>query len=149
MQGFDMDQSQCDLDEEIKRTQLAAAKLELQIKELDLHNRPTFWKNALTNPVVLGAIITAFIAANTSMVSFLTSEAQRKLDLNKAKLQAVNDRAKFEGNLISNAIRDSNPLISIRNIEFFIRAGLVQDPDGRLQQFLTQEHKALLLPEAQ
>jgi hypothetical protein len=138
-----MDNPQSDLDQEIKKTQLAAAQIDLQLKEQDLRNRPTFWKNVFTNPVVLGAIITAFIAVNTSIVGWMTSAQQRQLDAEKFLLQTQIDRAKFEGELILSAIRTGDPSQSMTNVEFLIQAGLIQDRDGGLHKFLSQRQRSL------
>jgi hypothetical protein len=65
--------AEASVDQQIKEVQLAAARLDLQLKEHALRNRPTAWKTALTNPIVLGAIITAFVTLNTSIVGLITS----------------------------------------------------------------------------
>jgi hypothetical protein len=111
----------------------------VKLKEQELRNRPTFWKNVLTNPVVLGALITAFIALNTTIVGLLTSATQRQLDIERVRLQTELDRAKFEGELILGAIRNNDPGKAATNVEFFIQSGLIQDHTGNFREFLAKQ----------
>ena len=117
---------QSEIDQEIKKTELAASLLELRLKEQELLNKPSRGTNALTNPIVLGALITAFITIN--LTSF-TSARQAELEAHKLRFSAEVDRTKFQGQLILDAMRTGDPKT---NLQFLIKAGLISDRHDRV-----------------
>ena len=124
---------QSEIDQEIKKTELAASLLELRLKEQELLNKPSSGTNALTNPIVLGALITAFITIN--LTSF-TSARQAELEAHKLRFSAEVDRTKFQGQLILDAMRTGDPKT---NLQFLIKAGLISDGhDKSLEKFLEE-----------
>jgi len=89
---------------------------------------------------VAGASITAWssrsIESEKSLASLRIEElkAQGNLDLEKSKQQATEslERKKFETQLILEAIKTPSRSDAIRNLKFFVAAGFVSDPDGKI-----------------
>jgi hypothetical protein len=89
---------------------------------------------------VAGASITAWssqrIASGTSLTSLQIEELKAKgsLDLESSKQRATEllERKKFETSLILEAIKTPLRADAIRNLKFFVAAGFISDPDGRI-----------------
>ena len=113
------------LDEEIKRVQLEAAKCDLELKRRELQKRPMFWKAVLTSPVLIAAVITGGITWVT------------------ANLTAKNATAQRESNLIIDAIRTGDHRQAGDNLKFLVEAGLISDSSGRLRSYLDKREPGM------
>jgi hypothetical protein len=142
-----------DLDRQLKETQIETARLDLHIKKRELENQGSA-KRFLANPVVLGAFITGFIALNTALFGFIQAYSQRELDAQKAKaqlevdskklaLQQQIEQEKFRTQMMLDAIKAPSPAQSAINIRFFLAAGLLSDPGGKIAKALEDFPKAV------
>jgi hypothetical protein len=74
-----MSDSKTAVDEELKTVKLEIAKLDLRMKKLDLRDRPRKWRSISTNPIVVGAFITAYISLVIGLLNSCNDEAQQTL----------------------------------------------------------------------
>jgi hypothetical protein len=143
-----------DTEIELKKVQLDAAKIDLEAKRLDLRRRPSNLWNALFNPVVVAAAITAavsissyFISEHQKGVEAERAEAQSKLAAKKAADEAelaskkAADEAdlqqrKIEADMILEVVRTYNPDQAATNLQFLVDAGLVPKTAPRLMNYL-------------
>ncbi len=125
-----------DIDAELKETQLAAAKLDLKIKELDLNSRPGILKSSLTNPVALAAIIAALVTLSSGIISYVVSVHQIALESEKSQAQSKLETKKFESQLIMEAVKAGSPDQAAVNLQFLVDAGLVMDRAPELRGYL-------------
>lgn len=67
-------------------------------------------------------------------------EVQGNLDLEKAKdLEAEKlARQEFETRLIMQAVQGAAPDVATRNLQFFLKAGFISDPDGKISKLSTE-----------
>ena len=124
------------IDRKLKETHLAIARLELRDKEDNFKNNTSIWKNAFSNPAVLGAIITAFVALNGAIITALISEQQTKLEDKKTQAQLTLDREKFESSLIIEAVKTGDPDQAAQNLRFLRDVGFLSDTNHQLEKYL-------------
>jgi hypothetical protein len=60
----------------------------------------TAWKQMLSNPVVLGAIITGYVTLNTAIFGYLNSRNAQQLEEAKSHFAASLNERKYETSLI-------------------------------------------------
>jgi hypothetical protein len=137
-EGLSMAENSSDYDEQLKKFQLQTAEVELKLKEKELRDQLGPWRIQFNNPVVLGAIITAFVALNTVMVSLFTAQLQASLEEKKLQTQLAVDRAKMESSLLVDIIKVGDPDRAATNIKFFLDAGYLSDPGGRIKSYLME-----------
>jgi hypothetical protein len=130
------------LDAEIKRR-------EITLKEAEAHRSGLTASQATIAGAVLallsgviGAFIAAWSSQNIETGKSLTSlqieelKAKGNLDLEKSKQLATEalERKKFETSLILEAIKTPSRTDAIRNLKFFVAAGFVDDPGGKISK---------------
>ena len=127
---------------EAKRTGLSAAQATIAGAVL-----------ALVSGVV-GALITAWssqsIETGKSLTSLQIEELRTKgnLDIEKSKQLATEslEQKKFETSLILQAIKTSSRADAIRNLKFFVAAGFVSDPDGKIARLSDESLPSISTP---
>jgi hypothetical protein len=95
---------------------------------------------------LLGGGVTAIVNLQTEKGKSNTEintkymEVQGNLDLEKAKdLEAEKlARQEFETKLIMQAVQGASPDVATRNLQFFLKAGFISDPDGKISRLSTE-----------
>jgi hypothetical protein len=92
---------------------------------------------------VAGALIAAW-----SSQSVEKEKSLRSLDLEKSKQLASEslERKKFETSLILEAIKTPSRADAIRNLKFFVAAGFVSDPDGKIARLQDESLPSISSP---
>lgn len=90
-----------------RRLAQQSAKLDVLTKEIDLELKRKPWR-ALSNPVVLMAVITGLATAQTGFLSYYQSQLQRSETVRKERLEEKNRRSREERLLIVQAIVEAN-----------------------------------------
>jgi hypothetical protein len=129
-----------DVDTELKRIQLEAAKLDLEIKRSELRNRPVAILSGLSNPMVMAAVIAAVVTVSTSIISYVVSRHQIQLEQNKADNQLKLERFKTESAMILDVLRTGDPDQAATNLGFLVDAGLVTQAAPGVIHYLVNRH---------
>jgi hypothetical protein len=125
-------------DEALKAVQLEIAKADLRLKELEIRYRPGPWKALFTNPILIGAFATAYVAFASAFFSFVNSRAQRELDLATRESAERLEEFKLESSLILEMVKTTDPDRAATNLKFLLDLGLIRNPEAvaRLRAFL-------------
>lgn len=134
-----LDEQKFELDAEMRRREVAIK--EIKAKRSGLTTAQASIAGALLALVsgIAGAAITAWSTQSVESDKSLTSlqikelEIKGNLDLEKSKQAATEalERKRFETSLILDAIKAPRT-DAIRNLRFFVAAGFVSDPEGRI-----------------
>lgn len=137
------------LENELKCIKLAAAKLDLKIKEDEIARKPSYFVSLLAQPPVLATLVAGLITAAGGVMTRISAEYSAQAEIEKTKntelLEAEKSRnseklehLKFEGELIMDAIRTGDANKKAENIEFLVQSGLLQDPplEEKLNNYL-------------
>lgn len=123
-------------DEALKAVQLEIAKADLRLKELDIRHRPGPWRALFTNPILIGAFITGYVAIISSY--FAAENARHQIEVDAASRNGLLqlERLKFESSLVLEAIKTGDADKAVINLDFLIKSGLLPDPDGLLKSYM-------------
>ena len=115
---------------------------ELELKRLELQ---TSAKHGLSNSKV--AILVAATTAISGIVSAMMVESIKgaetlKIEQQKANSQHDLDRDKFETTLILRATENKEVDERIRNLRFYIEAGYIKDPEGKIAKMDAGQYPA-------
>jgi len=138
------------IDEELKKIQLAIAQIDLKLKQVDLENRPSFWKSVFTNPAFLAAVITVCITGGTTFITSNAAQHQREAELQRAVVQREIDdarsRAEMNVRILLGVINFPETEMVASRLKLFLDSGLLKDDrDGTLrkaQERMEREAKA-------
>jgi hypothetical protein len=123
-------------EDELIVIQLAIARADLKLKQLELDNRPSPRMALLTNPVLIAAAITACITFSTAYITSVISNAQLMLE-----------EKKFYYSVLSDAMRSNSNTEDVwRTLHFFIDNGFLTIPTGTLRETLLQMEKTHTIP---
>jgi len=75
-----MNENEKPQNDELYQIQLATARVEYELKKLELANRPGWLSKILTNPAFLAAVVTTLITAFITLVLTVNSQKQAKKD---------------------------------------------------------------------
>lgn len=135
-----LDERRFELDADLRRREMTLK--ENEGKKVGLS--PTYATVAGALLTLIGGIAGAYISAQStqdiesgkSLTQLQIEELKVKgdLELEKSKQLAVEslERKKFETSLILEAIKTPSREDAIRNLKFFVMAGFVSDPDGKI-----------------
>jgi hypothetical protein len=142
-------------DDDLEKLKIKAAQLDLRSKEVDLRLKSadlnskttSLWKIILTNPIIIGAVLTAYVGITTAAVTFITAQHQialdthkfemdTKLELNKIEGQLRLERLKNESSLILEVIKTGDPTQVAANLKLLYEMHLIDDPEGNFQRYL-------------
>lgn len=138
--SIELEEKKFALDAEMRRR-------EMSVKEAESKQRG--WSTAQASVAgailallsgVAGAGIAAWSTQNVATGQSLTSleiekiKVEGNLGLERTKQQATDalERKRFETSLILDAIKTPSRTDAVRNLKFFVAAGFVSDPDGRI-----------------
>lgn len=115
---------------------------ELEIKRLELQ---TATKHGLSNSKV--AILVAATTAISGLISAMMVESIKgsetlRIEQQKANFQHDLDRDKFETTLILRATENKEVDERIRNLRFYIEAGYIKDPEGKIAKMDAGQYPA-------
>ena len=80
---------------------------------------------------ILVAILTGLV---TVITVFITGRANRDLEREKFKSREKPEHQKFESSLILHAIATGRRETALKNLQFLVRAGFLNDPEGRIKE---------------
>jgi hypothetical protein len=138
-----------DIAAELQRVQLAAAQIDLRIKQRELETKPNIWTRVFSSPAFT-AIITAAIAAAAALggatISGLMSDRQIKLERAKFELQAQLDakkqeaenlleRIRYESALVVEAVSTGDPKQAAANLKFLVDVGFLPDHAAQITSY--------------
>jgi hypothetical protein len=118
-----------DLDDQIKRVELA-------LKQQELDEKLSWW-SWLKHPGVVAALITAWVAIASGVFGWVTSHNQGALDQQKFKSQLTT-------NILLDTIKDAprnvswDPRTTAIKLKIFYDTGLLFDETGSIRAFLKQ-----------
>lgn len=127
----DADVSQ--LEAEARRAEAQARLLAAQRAQTDASSespREIWWKNSQITVLLLGGIVTLLGNLGVAAYNGFTSRDQEAI---KARNALDLEREKAKASLVLQAISSNDPKTAQRNILFFIDAGFISDPEGRLK----------------
>jgi len=123
--------------DEIKRIQLATAKADLRLKELDLLIRPSIFRQIFTNPAFLAAVITVCITGATTFIAENAARRQRESEAQRAEIQRQTDMAKARSetnkSILLGVINPGDAFSIAAKLKLFIDTGLIDDPENRFR----------------
>jgi hypothetical protein len=85
------------------------------------------WRQVITNPVTLGAIITAYVTVNTAIFGYLSARNSQRIEREKFEFQSSLDERKYETSLIlevAKAAKGDQEAV-IRHLCILVEAGLI------------------------
>lgn len=137
------------LENELKCVQLAAAKLDLKLKEEEIARKPSYLVSLLAQPAVLATLVASLLTAAGGIITRISAEYNVWVEQEKTKNAELIEQLKTkdiekiehlkqEGELILGAIKVETPEKATRNIEFLVESGLLQDPplEEKLKSYL-------------
>jgi hypothetical protein len=113
-----------DFDKGLKRIQYETAIVDLETKRQALKGN-TFWARTFTNPIVLGALITAFIAFNTASLNFLQSSHQASVEMNKLESDFRLQEMRLISDIVLKAIQTGDPDKAAVNLKSMVDLHLI------------------------
>lgn len=143
-----------ELDAEIRRRELALKEAEARRGSLTAAQATVAGALLALCSGLAGALIAAWsshsIEAGKSLTSVQIEELKTRgnLDLEKSKQTATValEQKKFETSLIIEAIKTSSRVDAIRNLKFFVSAGFISDPDGRIAKLSDDSLPSIAAP---
>jgi hypothetical protein len=124
----------------ISREELAIKKHELKLKEED--QRYSRW----LNPVFLGLAAATLTLLGNIYVTHQQSKAATEQEETRSKNLLLQARAKAQSDLILEAIKTGDTTKAANNLEFFVKLGFIDDPDGRIAAYLSSGKDIPVLP---
>ena len=85
---------------------------------------------------------------NTTEISIKQMEVQGTLALEKQKEESAEKlaRQEFETRLIMQAVQGATPDVASRNLQFFVKAGFIDDPDGKIARLSAEAPPVIPAP---
>jgi hypothetical protein len=146
----ELEKAKLDLEHEKLQGEIRAKEIELDIRrqELELKKeelRSAFWKS----PLLVG-IIAALIGFLSNIYANV-QQARNNQILEEQKFESVvqTERIKRETSLILDAIKTGASVSAAKNLDFLIKVGFVEDTEGRIKKYLSENEKAPFLPSSQ
>src|SRR6266496_381866 len=149
-----LEERKFELDAEIRRRDMAIKEAEAKRTGLSAAQATVAGAAIALVSGVAGALITAWSSQSIEIGKSLTSlqieelKAKGNLDLERSKQLATEslERKKFETSLILEAIKTSSRADAIRNLKFFVAAGFVSDPDGKIARLSDESLPSISTP---
>lgn len=149
-----LEERKFELDAELRRREMAIKEAEAKRTGLSAAQATIAGAVLALVSGVAGALITAWssqsIETGKSLTSLQIEELRTKgnLDIEKSKQLATEslERKKFETSLILEAIKTSSRPDAIRNLKFFVAAGFVSDPDGKIARLSDERLPSISMP---
>jgi hypothetical protein len=113
--------------------ELALKREELELKKADVERQSRFWNQF--SPVALALFATFIGLIGNLVVTFI--QGRNNAEIESRKSQAA---------MIAEAIKTGDEAKAKRNLLFFLDAGLITDPDGRIRTALQQPSGTPVLP---
>ncbi len=136
---------------EAKRVALEAdTKLrerEIQLRSLELKLRKEEIERSIWKSPIFVAIIAALAGFLSSIVAaFVEGYNANALERQKHEAAIIAERNKLESNLIIEAIKTGDTELAAKNLEFFIKLGYVEDPEGNISTLIKDQRSIPVLP---
>ncbi len=119
---FELERTKVEQEHATRQQELKLQSRDLELKRIEL--RAGTWRN----PLLVAIAAAALGAFGNIVVTYLQNTGNQKL----ASLKAQSD-------LIIESTRTSDPKRGKENLQFFIKAGFIQDPDGKISKLLDED----------
>jgi hypothetical protein len=98
------------------------------------------WRQLLTNPVSLGAIVTAYVGINTAIFGYVSTKNTQQLEHAKFEFQSSLEERKYETSVLLEAVKaaGSDQQLIVRRLCALAATGLVPQFAERLQRQTAQ-----------
>jgi hypothetical protein len=98
------------------------------------------WRQLFTNPVVLGAILTAYVGVNTAVFGYITTKNSQQLERAKFEFEASLEERKYETSLLLEVVKaaGSDQQLIVRRLCALAETGLVPQFAERLRSQTVQ-----------
>jgi hypothetical protein len=120
-------------EQKLKQAELAIKEREVAVKELEAQRGDRFFGRL--GPVGMGVFVAAIGLIGAVITTTMQGAYQREVE-----------RTKSEGNLIVELVKVANHELAQKNIQWFIRAGFIRDPDGRIHAAIENVNDVPCLP---
>ena len=133
------------LEIDLLRQELKLKEKEFDLKEKELQDleKKRTWR---VDPVMVG--IAAALIGFLGNVVATSLQGRSSLELEREKHEATRSLEidKFRSSLVLEAIKTGDPEKAARNIEFFLAAGFIDDPSGKISRYLSETKNIPVLP---
>jgi hypothetical protein len=98
-------------------------------------NHPRLWRELITNPVSLGAIVTAYVTINTALFGYLSSKNAQDMEKARFDFQASLDEKKYETGLVLEVVKSTNgdQQAMLHRLCLLVNTGLIPQIAERMQ----------------
>lgn len=118
---------------ELQRIEFDTKRVELELKLRELQEKTGLSKHV--NPLVL--------AIGAALIGFLTNVWVTN---QQTKSASELKRFELESSLILKAVATNDPAAAVKNLRFFLEAGLINDPGGKIVAYISKHGEAATLP---
>jgi hypothetical protein len=96
----------------------------------------SIWRTLLTNPVTLGAIITAYVTLNTAIFGYLSSRNSQNIEREKFEFQSSLEERKYETGLILEIAKTAggDQQLMLHRLCILVTTGLIPLTAEKMQQ---------------
>lgn len=130
---LDLDRERAKQDYSFRERELALHNRALELKEAD--QRESKWRN----PLIVAVMAAAVAIAGNAIITYIQNRETDKLAQEKIGADFKLAQAKAQSDLILEAIKTGDPEKARANLRFFIQAGLIEDPRGKIQQWISSK----------
>ena len=94
------------------------------------------WRALLTNPVMLGGIITAYVALNTAIFGYLSARNAQRIEREKFEFQSSLEERKYETGLILEIAKSASgdQQMMLRRLCILAQTGLIPLTAEKMRQ---------------
>jgi hypothetical protein len=94
------------------------------------------WRTLLTNPVTLGAIVTAYVALNTAIFGYLSARNSQRIEREKFEFQSSLEERKYETGLVLEIAKSAggNQQLMLHRLCILAATGLIPLTAEKMQQ---------------
>jgi hypothetical protein len=96
----------------------------------------SFWRQLLTNPVMLGGIITAYVTLNTAIFGYLSASNAQRIEREKFAFQSSLEERKYETGLILEIAKSAggDQQVMLRRLCILVETGLIPLTAEKMRQ---------------
>jgi hypothetical protein len=150
-----MNENEKPQNDELKQIQVATARVEYELKKLELENRPGWLGKILTNPAFVAAVVTTLITATITGTTYFYSQFQARKDKEVAEIQARKDKEieqhrtenqkiaeetrykqELDKSILLGIVNPGEPTLIASKLKLFIDAGLLGEEYRQVQEKL-------------
>jgi hypothetical protein len=146
-----MNENEKPQNDELYQIQLATARVEYELKKLELANRPGWLSKILTNPAFLAAVVTTLITAAITFNSQHQAEKDKEVERSRAENQRVAEETRYQNqrnaedarykkeldkSILLGIVNPGEPTLIASKLKLFVDAGLLDKQYRDVQESL-------------